>query len=153
MLAVAGGALSLLQPGLVEGRLTASGREVFAAVARAVLGPLLPAEPGARAVAVADHLHRLDTTLGGLPPMMQSEVSQLLALLATAPGRLAFAGLATPWERATVPEVQAVLDGLRDSSLALRQQAYLALRDLSNAAWFADRSSWAAIGYPGPLDL
>jgi hypothetical protein len=153
LLAITGGALSLLQPGLADGRLTAAGRAVFAAVARAVLGPLLPAQPGARAVALADHLQRLDVTLAGLPPAMQAEISQLVALLASAPGRLAFAGLLTPWERATVAELQAMLEALRGSSVALRQQAYLALRDLSNAAWFADRSSWGAIGYPGPLDV
>ena len=30
------------------------------------------------------------------------------------------------------------------------QQAYQALRDLTNAAWFADPEAWSAIGYPGP---
>ena len=39
---------------------------------------------------------------------------------------------------------------MRESSLALRQQAFHALRDITNASYFADRSTWAAIGYPGP---
>ena len=39
---------------------------------------------------------------------------------------------------------------MRLSTLALRQQAFHAMRDLINAAWFADPSTWAAIGYPGP---
>jgi hypothetical protein len=33
--------------------------------------------------------------------------------------------------------------------MALRQQVFHALRDLTNAAYFADASTWAAIGYPG----
>ena len=27
------------------------------------------------------------------------------------------------------------------------------LRDITNGAYFADRSTWAAIGYPGPREL
>jgi hypothetical protein len=42
-----------------------------------------------------------------------------------------------------------MLQGLRTSSLSLRQQVYHALRDLTNAAWFADAAAWSAIGYPG----
>ena len=34
--------------------------------------------------------------------------------------------------------------------LALRQQAYHALRDLTNAAHYADPQIWALMGYPGP---
>jgi hypothetical protein len=38
---------------------------------------------------------------------------------------------------------------MRDSSLALRQQAYHALRDLTNGGYFADAAPWAVMGYPG----
>jgi hypothetical protein len=62
-------------------------------------------------------------------------------------------GLRPAWDEATVPEVQLALQGLRTSALSLRQQAYHALRDLTNAAWFADPSSWAAMGYDGPVNI
>lgn len=150
LLAVAGGGLSLMQPGIVGGRLTHRGREVFAAVARAVIGPLLPAEEAAREVALQQLLLRLDATITGLPPALQAELSQLLALLASAPGRLAFARLATAWPQASLSELELMLEGLRHSSLLLRQQTYHALRDLCNAAWFADPATWQQIGYPGP---
>ena len=39
---------------------------------------------------------------------------------------------------------------MRTSSLALRQQAYHALRDLTNAAYFADPQSWSAAGLSRP---
>jgi hypothetical protein len=31
------------------------------------------------------------------------------------------------------------------------QTAYHALHDLVLGAWYADPSSWTAVGYPGPL--
>jgi hypothetical protein len=39
---------------------------------------------------------------------------------------------------------------MRRSSLILRRQAYHALRDLTQGAYFADASTWATLGYPGP---
>ena len=41
---------------------------------------------------------------------------------------------------------------MRASRIALRQQAYHALRDLTHAAYFADAATWARLGYPGPTD-
>jgi hypothetical protein len=49
--------------------------------------------------------------------------------------------------------VQSALQAMRSSRLELRQQAYHALRDLTNAAYFADAATWAALGYPGPRSL
>ena len=92
LLALVGGTLALLRPGRRDGKLTDAGRTMFTAVARAVLGALLP-------------------------------------------------------------QATAALQGMRESSLALRQQAFHALRDISNGSYFADSSTWRAIGYPGPRVL
>ena len=150
LLAVAGGSLALIQPGIVGGRLTASGQAVFAAVARAVLDGSLPPRPAERNAALAGQLVRLDATVAGLPLPVQKQLSDLLALLSAAPGRLGLAGLRNRWDRASTAEVQAMLQGLRVSGLDLRQQAYHALRDLTNAAYFSDPTTWPALGYPGP---
>ncbi len=150
LLALAGGTLALLSPGLQQGRLSTGGREMFAAVARGVLADLLPAEPDARARAIQAHLHRLDDTIAGLPPALQAEINELVTLLSSTPGRLVLAGLRPDWPQASTAELQAMLQGLRVSSLQLRQQLYHALRNLTNAAYFADASTWQAIGYPGP---
>ena len=152
-LAVAGGGAALWRPGWVDGRLSDSGRRVFRAVARVVLDGTLPNEPAAQQSALDAQLQRLDTTLQAFPAATQAELSQLLALLAAAPGRLALAGLAQPWDAASVAELQASLQAMRTASLALRQQAYHALRDLTNAAWYAEPSTWSALGYPGPRPL
>jgi hypothetical protein len=42
---------------------------------------------------------------------------------------------------------------MRLSSLALKQQGYHALRDLTNAAYFSDPTAWQRMGYPGPSDI
>ncbi|HEX6707925.1 MAG TPA: hypothetical protein VF169_24485 [Albitalea sp.] len=153
VLAIAGGSLALLKPGLAHGRMTPAARSVFHAVARAVLDGSLPADAARRDAALTSHLARLDETIAGFPPPVQSELSQLLALLATTPGRAALAGLSTDWPDADVPELQAALQSMRTSSLALRQQAYQALRDLTNAAYYADPATWSLLGYAGPRDI
>lgn len=153
LFALAGGGVALWQPGLVAGRLSRQGRTVFHAVARAVLDGSLHADPAARDAQLQAHLDRLDATVAGLPGASRTELSQLLALLGTPPGRIALAGLHTDWREAGVPELQQALQTLRHSRLTLRRQAYHALRDLTNAAFYADASTWPRLGYPGPRPL
>lgn len=153
VLVVAGTGVSLLQPGLREGHLSTGATDVMRAVARAVLDGVLPADHAQRDQALAAHLERLDATVAAFPPPTRAELSQLFALLASAPGRVALAGLSTPWRDADEAALQQALQSMRLSSLALRQQAYHALRDLTNAAYFSDPSAWVHMGYPGPLDI
>ena len=134
-------------------QLTAPGRDVFGAVARGVLDGSLPAGERAQRDALASHLERMNSTLRALAPSAQREIFDLLAVMATAPGRLAFAGLATDWPRADAAQIQSALRSMRTSRLALRRQAYHALRDLTHAAYFADSSTWKQLGYPGPLNV
>lgn len=153
VLALAGGGLGLARPAWRDGQLTPGGKELFAAVARAVLGDLLPqatSQPAARTDALEAHLVRLRETIAGMPLPVQDEIAELGALLLHPWGRRLFVGLTTDWPDATDVELHAAMQGLRLSSLALRQQAFHALRDLTNGAWFADPATWTAIGYPGP---
>lgn len=153
VLALAGRSVTWIKPPRHDGRLSGDARELVAAVASAVLDDDLPAEPAARAVALAAHLKRLEATLAGMPPHMQEEIDRLMALLITLPGRLVLTGLGTTWRDAKRAKLQAALQDLRHSGLALRQQVLRALRDLTNGAYFADADSWSAIGYPGPRSL
>lgn len=153
VLIVAGGAAALLQPGMRGGVLSESGREVFLAVGRAVLDKTLPADEGARQIALQGLLTRVDVLVQSLPSHAQAELSQLLALLASAAGRRALAGLSQPWPEATVADIQHALQDMRFSALALRQQAYAALHDITAGAYFSDPSSWPLLGYPGPLKI
>ena len=153
VLLVAGGTAALLQPGLAGGTLSASGRKVFSAVGRAVLDKTLPAEDGARHIALNGLLSRVDVLVQSLPPHAQAELSQLLALLASAAGRRALAGLSQPWDQASIADIQQSLQDMRLSGLALRQQAYAALHDITAGAYFSDPVSWPLLGYPGPMKI
>ncbi len=143
------GVVALIQPGRADGRLTPAGRSLFAAVARGVLGPLLPTEPAAQKAALDAHLQRLEQAIAGMPPSVQAEVDELTTLAASAAGRRALIGLSTPWDEAPAAEVERALLGLRHSSIGLRQQVYQALRELTNAAYFADTATWPGMGYAG----
>ena len=153
LLAVGGGAIALLEPGLRDERLTPSGRRVFSGVGRAMLDGSLPSEAAAAQAALAGLLERVDVLVAGLPPHAQAELSQLLALLASSAGRRTLAGLADEWESASVPDIQAALQAMRVSGLSLRQQAYQALHDITGSAYFSDASTWRLLGYPGPMRI
>ena len=152
-LAVLGGGWALWQPGFRAGHLGNAARQVFTAVGQAVLEGLLPAPGVQRNVALNDWLGRLEATIAALPPATRAELSQLLGLLSLRPGRQWLAGLEPAWAEATVVEVQQALLDMRSSPRLLRQQAYHALRDLSMAAYFSGRETWAQLGYPGPSDV
>ncbi len=154
-LAVLGGgaAWTLRTPAWHRGALSPAGREICLAVARAVLDGSLPAGSDRRAQALDAFILRLSAAIASLPPATQAQLDELLSLLATAPGRRMMAGLSQAWGTASAVDVQAALQSMRASSLGLRRQAYHALRDLTQGAYFADPATWAAMGYPGPQPI
>jgi hypothetical protein len=123
---------------------------------RAVLAAITPAilaGTAATGLGIAAAIGSVDRAIAGLPPHLQAEVGQLLALLASWPGRRWIAGVGVPWREASVAEVASFLERWRFSRWAMLQQGYHALHDLVLAAWYARPDSWAAIGYPGPPEL
>ncbi len=150
VLAIGGSAAWLWRPAWRNGRLTEAGRAVFRAVARAVLEGSLPHHEGALGAALDRHLMRLDEAIAGFPQATQAELGQLLGLLSIAPARQWLTGLDTEWSRASVGELEAALRRMRTSDHELRQQAYHALRDLTNAAFYAQPEQWPLMGYAGP---
>lgn len=154
VLAAGGGWLARPSPAWTQGQFSESAQAVWQALGRAFLDGALPAEGDpARAPALAGLLDRLTTAVAALPPHAQAELSQLLTLLTTAPGRRWLAGVDSDWPVASVAEMQAGLQAMRSSRLSLRQQAYLALHDLIGAAYFSDPSTWQVLDYPGPLNI
>lgn len=154
LVSVVGGATALMyERAWRDGKLSTAGRDVLAAVARAVLDGSLPSDTDAQSAAIENHLVRMEATVAAMPPHTQNEVADLLALLAIPPLRSIVAGLRAPWEQAAVADVQVALQSMRQSSLLLRRQAYNALRDLTHAAYFADASTWSLLRYPGPRAL
>lgn len=153
VLAVGGGTIALLQPGLRDSRLSAGGRDVFAGASRGLLDGSLPSGGPELEPALQGLLNRIDGVIAALPPHAQTELSQLLALLSSAGGRRALAGLADPWSEASVGDIQQALQGMRVSAISLKQQAYQALHDIVGSAYFSDPQTWGLLGYPGPLKI
>lgn len=153
VLAVAGGAVALMQPGLQNGKLSPDARLIFSRVGQAILAGTLPADEGPNQIAINALLGRVDTFIAGTPEHVQAELSQLLGLLGTAAGRRGVVGLSPGWHDATVPEIAAALQAMRVSSVSLRVQAYQALHDIVSASYFSGQESWAVLGYPGPKTI
>jgi hypothetical protein len=122
----------------------------MAAASRAILEGTLPQQEPALRASLDGLLGRIDDLIGGLPDHAQSELSQLLALLATAVGRRVLAGLDEPLSSASIPQIQAALQSMRISSIGLRQQAYQAIHDIVSGAYFSAPDTWPLLGYPGP---
>jgi hypothetical protein len=153
VLAVAGGAIALIKPGLVNGRLSPSARLLMTRVGEAMLQGNLPTEATAQQSAINAVLQRTDAFTSGLPDHVQAELSQLLGLLATAAGRRGIVGLSAPWEDATVAETTAALQAMRASGMALKIQAYQGLHDIVFVPYFSGEESWKTLGYPGPTPV
>jgi len=126
-------------------------RAVLAAVIPSMLGPALPADPAARAAAIAGMLERVSGAIHGLPLATQKEVQDLFGLLALAPARRFLAGVPDSWQQATPQQVDAFLHSWRTHRIGMLVTAYQAMHDLILGPWYADPANWAAIGYPGPI--
>ena len=123
--------------------------------ARAVLGAIIPVvlkdaiDP--TPAILDDAITRVRDAIAGLPLAMQREVQDLFGLLTMSPTRRFLVGLADDWSQAKPDDVAAFLQNWRMSRFNLLQSAYHALHDLITGSWYGSESSWAAIGYPGPI--
>ena len=154
VLAIAGGAIALLQPGLQQGALTPRSRLVLSRVAEAIIADGWPEEASLpRAAAMDALLIRINAQIAGTPDPVQAELSQLLTIMDSATGRRALVGISSTWDAVGTAEVAMALQSMRLSRISLRQQAYQGLHDLVYASYFSGRESWQVLGYPGPVDL
>lgn len=110
----------------------------------------LPGADPSRSHALDSLVDRIEALVQGLPSHAQSELSQLLALLASPPGRVVFMAMASDWGEASIREVQQGLQRMRASRIPIFRQAYHALHDIVGGAYFSDPSTWELLGYPGP---
>ena len=131
--------------------LDAAAQTLLAKVFEAVLDAMLPADARQREALVTAAVGGLDQGLGRMPLHIQRELKDLLGLLALAPARALLTGRWRGWAAATVPETQALLTGLRTSSVELRRLVYVTVHDLATASYYALPQTWAAIGYRGPI--
>lgn len=151
LLAVAGGAAVLLRPVPPDAAADPATRRILRAVMPALLAGALPAQPAARDAALAAGLERTVGAIAGMPLAVRREIGELMMLLDSAPGRW-LAGV-SEWESAPPEQVAAFLQGWRTHRIGLFQAGYHALHDLVLGPWYAEPSTWPALGYPGPIRL
>jgi len=149
----AGGAIYRATHGPAPQRFVLDGeaRAALDAIVPAILEGALPADPARRAAALSAAIGRVHHAILGLPLATQKEVHELFGLLALAPARRLLTGIAGGWSAASLAQVSAFLQDWRLHRVGLLRTAYLALHDLVLGAWYADPSTWEAIGYPGPI--
>jgi hypothetical protein len=151
VLAAAGGAAFLFRPAARDAATSGEAAIVLRGVMPALLAGALPADPTARAAALDAGLQRTLATIADLPLPTRIELGELFTLLASAPGRW-LAGV-DRWDGSSVEQTSAFLQRWRTHSFDLFQAGYHALHDLVLGPYYADPSTWAALGYPGPPDI
>lgn len=139
-----------IRPGFDDGKLSPAARSVVTAIATAVLDGRLPIDDSARAVALSSFIQRFEGAIANFPRAVQAEISELLMVLGTTPGRMGLMGLSSDWTGTSTGELQQALQRMRVSTWSLRVQAYHALRDLTHGAYYADAGTWSDLQYPGP---
>jgi hypothetical protein len=131
VLAVAGGAVALLQSGLQKGALTERSRLILSRIAQTIIADAWPDEANCSHAAATDALViRINAQIAGMSDAVQAELSQLLTIMNSTPGRRALVGISSTWDEVTTAELAAALQAMRLSRLSLRQQAYQGLHDL-----------------------
>ncbi|MCC6557336.1 MAG: hypothetical protein IT372_30665 [Polyangiaceae bacterium] len=132
------------------GALTSAGEEILRAVAQVVLGPLLPADPPARARALDDAMWAVDDYLAHLSGPLQREARVPFAVLHSLPARAVLLRTRRAWRDAPPARVEAFLRSARGSPLLLLRRIYDFLHAMTVIAWFDLPVAWDEIGYPGP---
>ncbi|MBY6187192.1 TAT leader-containing periplasmic protein [Marinobacter hydrocarbonoclasticus] len=123
-----------------------------ARVLRALVVPVLAgAAPEAQLSARADAVaHQVAQTILTLPAGSQAQLNELFGLLENRLGVLALTGSITPL-LARQPEALAeMLEGWRHHFMETLVIAYQGLKELIQAAWYADPAHWAPLGYQKP---
>jgi len=92
----------------------------------------------------------VDGILAMLEDETQAELKKLLMLFENALPNFLFGLRTRPFTQLDPAEQELVLAEWRDSRLALRRTGYKALRGLCVAAYYGNKATWAAVGYPGP---
>jgi hypothetical protein len=101
----------------------------------------------------AELAHRVDETLSLGPPEVGADFRKLLGLLESGLAGLLLDGRPRPFTRLDGDAQDKALLAFRDSRMLPRRSGFRALRQLCQAAHYAEQGAWAPTGYPGPPAL
>lgn len=134
------------------GALTQAHSDMLRVVAAAVLGPALPTDALGRQAELARLLSAIGALIDNFPASTRREIGDLFGLLALKPARMIL-GFSGDWQTSDVASTAQSMLALRDSSIALKQQAYFALHDMVLGSFYSAPQTWVSTGYPGPPKL
>jgi hypothetical protein len=134
---------------------TGPGKYTLDDPAKLVLGAIIPIFLQGAQISgvslVSLSMTRIQGAISSLTLQSQQDVADLFKLLAAAPARRWLAGVDDDWQQAKPEQVKLFVQAWRGHRSPTLQTAYLALHDLVLGSWYADESTWAGIGYPGPI--
>jgi hypothetical protein len=139
--------------GFEGSHLTKDGRTVLRALASAIVGPLLPKEPGPRAASLDNYLVKVEAAIGQMPAAKRQLLALLLGALANAPTRYLASGMWTSWEEATDAQILQALEHMRSAGVDAQRTIFAASRGITCLMFFSIPDNWALAGYPGPTDI
>jgi hypothetical protein len=120
--------------------------EILTRIAERVCDTGDPAAPPLRATGT---LASIDAFCRSLDPALTAELPLALRLFEWGP--LLFDWTFTPFTRMSDAERDASLRAWMTSRLAIRRQAFLAVRNLCLLGFYSQPEAWRLIGYQGPL--
>jgi len=106
-------------------------------------------EPGAPSVRETRTIPTIDALCRGLDPALTGLLPAALRLFEWGP--LLFDRRLARFTRLADAEKDASLRGWMTSRLALRRQAFLAVRNLALLGYYSQEETWPLVGYAGPL--
>jgi hypothetical protein len=121
------------------------------AVMWAIVQRFVPPREGFPAADSINTAVAADGIVALLEEVTQGEIKQLLMLFENALPNFLFGLRTSPFTQLNPTEQDEVLAEWRDSRLTLRRTGYRALRGLAIAAYYGNKATWPAVGYPGPL--
>ncbi|MFI4939328.1 MAG: twin-arginine translocation signal domain-containing protein [Burkholderiales bacterium] len=122
-------------------------RSALGAIVGVMLQSAIPASSNATEQAISNVLK----TIAELPLSTQKEIQDMFGLLTLAPVRRFLVGIPDDWSKAKDEDIAAFLQSWRLHRIMMLQSIYHALHDLIFGGWYGDESTWASIGYPGPI--
>lgn len=121
------------------------------AVMWAIVQRFVPPREGFPAADSINTTVAADGIVALLEEVTQGEIKQLLMLFENALPNFLFGLRTSPFTQLNPTEQDEVLAEWRDSRLTLRRTGYRALRGIAIAAYYGNKATWSAVGYPGPL--
>ncbi len=109
----------------------------------------LPTDPTARTNAITVTAQRAGEIVSNYPPLNKATIIGLFNTLKQGP-QIFNPAFPTTWEAMPAAALNALLEGLRVSTVASQRGIFSALMGIIPNGHYSNPANWAAINYPGP---